>query len=317
MNAQDELRTIQIEPLAEGIYAVLALPGQGSLCNAGIVDLGGHTVIFDTLRTPAAAEELRRAAEQLTGRLADVVVNSHWHDDHVAGNQVFDGSTIIGTEPTRRLMATRLAAEYAQDQRELPAYLTELAAQHDAAPEGFGREQLAMRLAENRCYAAAVPSIRITLPSLTFERRLVLHGPRRTAELLSYGGGHTESDVFLYLPQEQILFAGDLAFMGCHPWLPDGDPDEWLRILEQMALLPVGTVIPGHGPVSDMSALDRTAEYIATLQRTARELVAAGKPEDDLAALAAPAPFDAWGYSHFFGVNVRFLMERLQAQAKD
>ena len=94
----------RLQQLAEGVYAAIHMDGGTAISNAGIVDLGDHTLIYDTLMTPQAATDLRLAAETLTGRPIDMVINSHWHYDHIWGNQVFSPNTkIISTEETRRL----------------------------------------------------------------------------------------------------------------------------------------------------------------------------------------------------------------------
>jgi glyoxylase-like metal-dependent hydrolase (beta-lactamase superfamily II) len=94
-----------LERVADGVYAALARPGAGALGNAAIVDLGDRALVFDTFLMPQAARGLRGAAESLTGRPVAYVVNSHFHADHVCGNQVFADATIIATEQTRGLAA--------------------------------------------------------------------------------------------------------------------------------------------------------------------------------------------------------------------
>ena len=78
-----------LEEIAEGVYAAVGISGSASHSNAGIVDLGDRTLVFDTFVTPRAAEDLRVAAEHLTGRAVTCVINSHSHADHCCGNQVF------------------------------------------------------------------------------------------------------------------------------------------------------------------------------------------------------------------------------------
>jgi len=84
----------RLKPLAEGVYAAIVEDGTGALGNAGIVDLGDRTLVFDTFQTPEAAIDLKFAAESLTGKAVSIVINSHWHNDHVLGNQVFEQALI-------------------------------------------------------------------------------------------------------------------------------------------------------------------------------------------------------------------------------
>src|SRR5512142_3305829 len=100
----DHFTTYQV---SDGVFAAIATTGGAAISNAGIVDLGGRTLVFDTFMTPEAALDLRRAALGLTGREADLVVNSHYHNDHIWGNQVFDpGILIASTSQTLKLMQT-------------------------------------------------------------------------------------------------------------------------------------------------------------------------------------------------------------------
>jgi cyclase len=94
-----------LERLAEGVYAAIATEGGLAFSNAGIVDLGKRTLVFDTFDSIRAAEDLKAAAEQLTGRPASYVVISHWHPDHWTGNQLFvPRASVIATPEIREWM---------------------------------------------------------------------------------------------------------------------------------------------------------------------------------------------------------------------
>ncbi len=118
----------QLEQVVEGVYFAQALPGTGTLGNAAIVDLGDSTLIFDTFLTPQAAQALRKAAEQLTGRPASYVIDSHYHADHVMGNQGFlPEAVFVSTSRTRQLIEEskfldaldEIAGETAQMEKDL------------------------------------------------------------------------------------------------------------------------------------------------------------------------------------------------------
>jgi glyoxylase-like metal-dependent hydrolase (beta-lactamase superfamily II) len=72
----------ELKQVAEGVYAAIGIAGGAAYSNAGIIDLGGQTLIFDAFHTPQAAEDLLAAAKDLTGRSATYVVNGHNHADH-------------------------------------------------------------------------------------------------------------------------------------------------------------------------------------------------------------------------------------------
>ena len=93
-----------VEKLTNGVYTAIHKTGGYAICNAGIIDLGDETLIFDCFISPKAARDLKKAAEELTGKDVKYVVNSHFHNDHIRGNQVFSGAEIIATQKTKELI---------------------------------------------------------------------------------------------------------------------------------------------------------------------------------------------------------------------
>jgi len=93
-----------IEKLADGVFTAIHKIGGYAICNAGIIDLGDETLVFDCFISPKAARDLKKAAEELTKNEVKYVVNSHYHNDHIRGNQVFDGAEIIATQKTKELI---------------------------------------------------------------------------------------------------------------------------------------------------------------------------------------------------------------------
>jgi len=90
-----ESKHFKLEKLADGVYATIHKIGGHAICNAGIIDLGGKTVIFDTFLSPTAAKELLKIVKELKLSPIAYVVNSHYHNDHIRGNQVFGDNVII------------------------------------------------------------------------------------------------------------------------------------------------------------------------------------------------------------------------------
>ncbi|MDR4889795.1 MBL fold metallo-hydrolase [Fredinandcohnia sp. QZ13] len=88
-----------LEKVSQLVYAAIAKEGGGSVANAGFVDLGNQIIIFDTFNTQQASEHLKTFAEKITNQLGTTVINSHWHGDHIRGNQIFKESKIISSEP--------------------------------------------------------------------------------------------------------------------------------------------------------------------------------------------------------------------------
>lgn len=297
----------RLEVLADGAWLAIAKPGSGAFGNAGIVDLGGATLVFDTMFTPAAARELKSAAEALTGRAPRYVVNSHFHVDHVNGNASFPEAVVIATAKTAPLIAEH-SGELLTIMRERGM---ELAAQAKAETTAIADPAIRHdREVEDADYAALIcqaHETEIRLPDVLFDSRLTITGATRTAELITWGGGHTPSDAVLSLPSARILFTGDLIFYRHHPSINYGDAREWLRILDEMEKLEIMTLTPGHGEVATHAAIAEQRKYLETTLSLAQEAVMAGKSADEAAMTPIPEQYHDYGFAGGFAHLMRAL----------
>jgi cyclase len=303
----------RLQQLAEGVYAVIHIDGGAAIGNAGIIDLGDHTLIYDAFIAPQPAVDLRAAAESLTGRPVDAVIDSHWHNDHIWGNEAFSVDTdIIATEETRGLIiATKGHGAYDSFMASAEANLEATRAQFQATEEEGQRRQLALWLDYHTSVVAAKPILQVRAPNVTFVERLAFHGTDRSVELIEFAGGHTESDAVLFLPQEGIAFMSDLLFIGHHPYLGGGDPDSLRHILETISDLAPRLLVPGHGPVGTAESLKGMSQYVSTLDGLAHKMVEDGEAEETIDDMAIPEPYDDWLFASFFPGNMHFLYQRL------
>jgi cyclase len=306
----------ELEPLTDGVYAALAKPSGIAGANAGIVDLGDRVLVFDAFISPQACRDLVSTAHEQTGKPVALAVYSHWHLDHVWGGQALpDQISLITTGRTRELMAEQLPGIIAAHRETLPSALHELETSLETEQDTKKRDEIGRQIDLHRMALEDLPQLELRLPNQTFENRLVFYGPARTAELLSFGGGHTESDTLLYLPGDQIAFVGDLLFNGIHPWIGDGNPDEWLRIYDLIEALDpvVEVVVPGHGPVATPAAFVALRRYLPALRRLVDEVIESGGLVQDAENRHVPAAFSDWTRPDLFKRNVRFIYECISA----
>jgi glyoxylase-like metal-dependent hydrolase (beta-lactamase superfamily II) len=149
------------------------------------------------------------------------------------------------------------------------------------------------------------------LPDFTFTGKYVLEDIRRL-ELMEMGAGHTPNDLVVYLPDDKILFGADLITNQFHAYMPDGDPDGWLSILEKLGSLEVQAVIPGHGIPGDKSLIGITARYISENLNYAKGLPKEMKfTPDDLDKIEVPLQYRDWWLDQFFTDNIRFLHQKI------
>ncbi|MDM5188694.1 MBL fold metallo-hydrolase [Bacillus sp. DX4.1] len=253
-----------IEKLSEGIYAAIAKKGEGAMSNAGFIDLGDETLIFDTFTTPNAARDLRKVAEEITQKEIKYVFNSHYHGDHTFGNQIFEDVTIISTSITRDLHAqTNVIGDLNKEQVDMQLYLGQLEQRMMTESDPVLLESLDSQFKEISKVSAALPELRIVLPNLTFEDKLVIHGTCRTVELYCYGGGHTPSDAFLYLPEEKIAFMGDLVLDNLHP--PIFNSQQFIDNLSKVDAIDIQRIVPGHGNMVTKNQIQVMLQYLKHL----------------------------------------------------
>ncbi len=315
MPLPDPSRHFTLEPLADGVWAAIHRVGGWAVGNAGIVDLGDATLLFDAFLTPDAADDLAATALALTGRPPAAVVLSHYHNDHIRGAQVFPGVPVVATRATRRLIDTLGRDELASDLEHAASQRARTAAMADADDPAH-RTYAAYFEPYWAGLVASAPNVTLRLPTVTFDDRLEIHGSRRTARVISLGAAHTPDDAVLVLEDDGVVFCSDLLFVGSHPYLADGDPDGWLRALDTLGGYGPARFVPGHGPVGTHADVGALADHIRELQATAARLHRDGASDDDVAELLPRDTSAAWDFAYpFYRSNLRFLLGRARAGA--
>jgi glyoxylase-like metal-dependent hydrolase (beta-lactamase superfamily II) len=303
-------KNFTIEPIGKGVWAAIHNDQYGrAICNAGIIDLGDKVMIIDPFMTPASARELKVMAEDLTGKFVCMVINTHYHNDHIRGNQVFSTeATIISTSYTRKEIERIEPAEQEWESKHAPGLLQSVKKRMAIAPSNE-KEELTHWIGYYEGMMESAQELKMTLPNITFKDSVWINGSERSVKLLELKG-HTESDVAVLVPDEGIVFMGDLLFTKRHPWISDGNPIDWqhsLKILYEDPLYK--TYVPGHGPVGGKDPLKELYEYLQNLNDLALTAT-----NDSLRIMISQTPIpDAyadWKFGRFYQPNLQYLCER-------
>ncbi|TCP55617.1 glyoxylase-like metal-dependent hydrolase (beta-lactamase superfamily II) [Tumebacillus sp. BK434] len=301
-----------LQQLADGVYAAYVKEHMGAFSNGGFVDLGESVLVIDAFLTPQAAQELRDIAEAITGHPVRHMVNTHWHGDHVRGNQVYADVAIIATDTTKNLIAEHLPPRIEAIRAQAPAQLKALQEQFDNATDEAQKAAFAVELAQFHEIDSTFHTLQITVPNVTFENKMTLHGTRRSAELITLGGGHSPSDIFVYLPQDKIIFMGDLLFVNNQLACWNANEREWVQILEQIEAFDAVQFVPGHGPLGTLEDVRANKQYLLDLLQLVEAHIADGGTEAGLADLKVPAAYEAWEFGSIFPGNVQKLYAQLK-----
>lgn len=302
--------------LSKGVYACIHKPGGKAIGNSGIVDNGEATIVFDTFLSPDAAEELIRLVEEMKLSPVEYVINSHFDNDHVRGNQAFSSEVkILSTKRTAELIAEEepkaIAAEkvYAKSQFEYYDSLDRFFEGDTASMEYLTIKMMKPYFEE---LSQSHLKIRTRLPDTYVINERSLDGSNRKVTLIEKGKGHTESDLVMYLPDEGILFAGDLVFNKAHPYLGYGFFEELKERLNELESMGPRIVVPGHGDPGGVETIRSTREYIEDLERIAKELKDTGRTADAIDTVAIPEKYSDWMLGSFFYSNLKHMFSLLK-----
>ncbi|GHG84110.1 MBL fold metallo-hydrolase [Streptomyces griseocarneus] len=230
----------QLTEVAEHVHAYVQPDGGWCVNNAGVVVSDGEALLIDTAATETRAHALREAVKGVNPAAPRMLVNTHSHGDHTFGNFVFPEAVVIGHRRTR------------DEVLQIGLHLT--------------------TLWPDVCWG----DVELTPPQVTFDDRLTLHVGSVRAELMHLGPAHTTNDTVVWMPDQRVLFTGDLVMSGATPFCPMGSVSGSIEAVRALRKLGPEVVVAGHGPVAGPELLDSTEGYFLMLQRLAKDGVAAG-----------------------------------------
>ena len=296
--------------LGKGVYSCIHKFGGKAICNVGIVDNGKETVIFDSFLSPAVAQELADALAEMDLSPIKYVVNSHFHNDHIRGNQAFsDEVKIVSTSVTGKLIEEEEPLQIAFEKENAPArfsYYDSLYLAFDGDKQSREYQQILMWRPYYETLSNSYTEVKTRVPDMFVDSILNLDGPNRKIQLISKGQGHTESDLILYLPDDKILFTGDLVFNECHPYVAHGNIAKWVAWLDYMNTLEVTTVMPGHGKLGTEKLFEQMKKYLQELEISAEKLVNNDISVEAIDTIPVPEPYKTWWFDRFYAYNLNF-----------
>lgn len=288
-------RNFEIQKLAEGVYAVIRKEPPGFMVDANNVFIinDEDVVVIDSNGAPAITREVLAALRKLTDKPVKYVINTHWHDDHIRGNQIyrdaFPGVEFIAHQTMRDYLPAQGAVNRKQFLEGAPQFLEVLKGSlnnnksltgSDLSAEERASHVSDIRLAELVLSEGA--AARTILPTITIADRLTLYRGDRVIDIRHLGAGHTAGDIVVHLPKERILITGDLVVW---PVPLVGNPQshigEWPATLERMCALNPATIVPGHGSVvHDVSYLKTLGSMFASITQQTKAAVSRGETLD-------------------------------------
>lgn len=284
-SADTEDKPGTLEELAEGVFAYTA---EGDP-NVGCVVGRDAVLVVDARATPTHAREwIDVIRAEITDKPVRWIALTHYHAVRTLGASAFGAEHVVAHARTRDWILERGEEDFASEARRFPRLFRDI----DSVPG-------------------------LTYPDVTFTDEMALElGDRqgdRRVELRYFGRGHTEGDIGIWLPAEQVLFAGDLVEARAAPYCGDAYLTDWSgTTLDRLQALPAQAVVGGRGPAvrgeAVGAAVDETRAYLRTLLEAVRGVVAGeGTLEDAFGAAddaLRPRFGDWWIFEHVLPFNV-------------
>lgn len=286
--AAPESADFDFQPVAKDVYAVIAKPG--IIANGAFIVNRDDVIVVDTQLRPSWAGEVIAEIRRVTDKPVRYVINTHWHRDHVQGNQAYleafgPNVTIIQQEFTRedevKNQPEEIRSRGPEELTRMEKFLADGKDEKGGQLTAQTRASLQHSIEMQREYVAEGHEIRLTAGTMTFDRSLVLHEPNRDIDLFYFGYAHTRGDLFVYLPSEKIIMTGDALETGIIPIMRSAYPVEWIGVLESIDKLDWNTNIPGHGDVQHgKAALYQFKSYLTDVVSGVTQAVQNGLTEE-------------------------------------
>jgi len=222
--------------------------------NTGVIVGDDAVMVIDTQATPVMAQDVIRHIRTVTDKPIKYVVLSHYHAVRVLGASGYKPEHIIASRDTYDLIVERGEADKASEIGRFPRLFRSV----ESVPPGM------------------------TWPTITFSGAMSLWLGQLEVQLLQVGRGHTKGDTIAWLPEQKILFSGDLVEFDATPYAGDAYFQDWPKTLDNLAAMKPRALVPGRGaalttPEQVAAGLKGTRDFIADVWGSVKAGVAAGR----------------------------------------
>lgn len=242
-------KTVTFAKLGEGAYAYTA---EGDP-NTGVIIGDEGIMVIDTQATPHMAQKVLAKIREISDLPIKYILMTHYHAVRVLGAAAYEAENIIASQLTYEMIEERGQFDYDSELDRFP------------------------RLFEGN---ETIPGL--TWPSIVFEGKITVDLGNCPVEIWSPGKGHTQGDTVAWMPEQKVLYSGDLVEYGATPYTGDAHLTDWPATLDALRALKPEKLVPGRGdalttPELCEQAMSETQDFLTDLFETAKKSQAAGK----------------------------------------
>jgi glyoxylase-like metal-dependent hydrolase (beta-lactamase superfamily II) len=249
--------------IGSGNFAYLQPSGTWGYSNAGLIIDGGEALLVDTLFDERLTAEMLSVMREATGFGAGEIsqlVNTHANGDHTFGNRLLTRARIIASAATDHEMREDAPPEMLASVMSQTGKMGQLGAYLDEIFGAFDFAGVKLRVADEHFDGA--------------EKRLRVGG--KDVDLIVVGPAHTGGDTLVHVPQDRILYTGDILFIDGTPISWSGPVRNWIAACDRILNMDVDIIVPGHGPVTDKKGVRANREYLTFVEAQAKARHATG-----------------------------------------
>ncbi|MFZ5549641.1 MAG: MBL fold metallo-hydrolase [Pseudomonadota bacterium] len=284
-----EEKQVSFTKLSDNAYAYTA---EGDP-NTGVIIGDDAVMVIDTQATPLMAQDVIRRIREVTDKPIKYVVLSHYHAVRVLGASGYKPEHIIASRDTYDLIVERGEQDKASEIGRFPRLFRNV----ESVPPG------------------------LTWPTITFTGRMSIWLGKLEVQLIQLGRGHTKGDTVAWLPEQKILFSGDLVEFDATPYAGDAYFQDWPRTLDNIAALQPRALVPGRGaalttPEQVAQGLAGTRAFVSDMWASVQAGVAAGQDLNAVYKATYAALKPKYGHWVIFDHCLPFDVTRCHDEAK-
>ena len=300
---------MKMEKVSDSCYAVLNEKNRVCDANSGLINRGGGVVV-DTQSDLSHARRMIELFGEVWPGMPKRVINTHEDADHVWGNQLFEGAEIIA----HRSVPDRMkAVSNPRESQKLMGGMTHFLSRTIMKTVHPGVAAIGRQLLEDFNF----DDIKLVLPTTLFDERYELDLGGLDVHVIYVGPCHQFGDAIVHVPQERVLFGGDVVWRLCTPMGWSGSYENWFKCLDLIEDLAPETIVPGHGPVCGMEAIVEMRSYLEYVRAEAKRRFDEGLTSLEAAKVIDFGPYGDWKGPARLYMNVERAYREFRGEAPD
>ena len=241
-------KTTSFTEVGEGLYAFTA---EGDP-NSGVIIGDDSVMVVEAQATPLLARKVIDCIRDVTDKPVSHLVLTHYHAVRVLGASAYGASQVIMSDVARAMVAERGQEDWDSEFQRFP------------------------RLFEGH---EGIPGL--TWPTATFSDSMTVYLGRRRIDIMHLGRAHTAGDAVIWVPDQEVMFTGDIVEYRSACYCGDGHFGEWGDTLENVRLFDPSSVAPGRGDAlvgrdAVAAAIDCTRDFVESTYRPVARVAARG-----------------------------------------